>query len=145
MGDFFLDIIPAPIYRFCYWLKRRPTMIRFWFQRANGKVPACDCWEFNSSLVNYIIQGLDYLLDKGATDWEHPTHKKQYEELDFVRNTLREFIYLHDETFVIVADKEEWNNSDFVTYMTKEEWAKHEKDIEKAFKLLGKWLYGLWD
>lgn len=143
-----IDLIPSPIYRIGYWLKERPKAIKWWFQRANGKVPACDCWEFNSSLAHYIVQGLDYLLDEGVTDWNNDLHKQEYKELDFARRTLREFISWHDDHSVM-TDKEMYehfrDDDEWAIYVTEEDFAQHEKDLRKAMGYVGKWFWGLWD
>lgn len=145
-----IDLIPGPIYRLGHWLKERPKYIKWWFQRANGKVPPCDCWEFNSSLAKYMIQGLDYLINDGYTDWDATIHKQQYEEMKFARKVLKEFIFLHDERLVVIRKPSEIpkNRTDeggYVYYMSEKEWEQHEKDLQKAFKYIGKWLWGLWD
>lgn len=144
-----IDFIPGPIYRFGHWLVERPKYIKWWVQRANRKVPPCDCWEFNSSLASYLVQGLDYLLDEGNTDWGSPIHKREYKELDFARRTLREFISWHDQHSV-VHDKElarKYNKYDknWTIYVPKKDFERHERDLQKAFGYIGKWLWGLWD
>lgn len=148
LNELLVDIAPSPIYRLCYWIKKRPRQIKWWFQRANHKVPACDCWEFNSSLANYIVQGLDYLLDKGATDWNNPIHRQQYKELDFARKTLKQFIDWHDN-YRITSDKESYekykDQDKWILYVSKQEFEQHEKNVKKAMGYIGKWLWGLWD
>lgn len=142
-----IDIIPTPVYRFFYWLKERPKYIKWWVQRANKKVPEYDCWEFNSSLANYLVQGLDYLLDEGNTDWGCKEHRRQYKELDFARRTLREFISWHDK-HCVVFDKEwakKFSDNGWCIYVPKKDFERHERDLQKAFGYIGKWLWGLWD
>ena len=53
------DVMPPPIYRVYSWLRKRPRAIKWWFQRANGKLPECDCWEYKDTLVLNIRQGLE--------------------------------------------------------------------------------------
>lgn len=142
-----IDFIPGPVYRFGCWIKERPKYIKWWLQRANHKVPDCDCWEFNDSLASYIVQGLDFLLDKGVRDWTQS--QEEYKDLDFARKALREFIDLHSKPLSMDKETADYLNKKFgegsTYYISKEDFDKHEKDLQKAMAYIGKYLWGLWD
>lgn len=130
-------------------LFRKLRYVRWWFQRANRKLPPCDCWDYKYTLVGNIEQGLSYLLKDGVTDWEHPYHKRQKKELEFVLDWAREFP--HYDRCIFAADENDkkellkkWGDTDYIICTQKDldEW---QKRTDKAFKYLAKNLHGLWD
>lgn len=123
--------------------------VKWWFQRANYKVPECDCWDYKYTLVENIRQGLEFLLHDGQTDWENPIHKKTYKELQFVLDWARAFPY-YDRAVFATNEKEKkelekvWAQRDYIV-CTREDLEAWQKRTDKAFKYLGKNIHGLWD
>lgn len=75
------------------WLKERPRRIKWWFIRANGHVPSCDCWEFNCTIAQIIEEGLSWMLYHGtsATWLTEGSELKQRSDLIFVKDTMANF------------------------------------------------------
>lgn len=129
-------------------IRNRCRRIKWWFQRANGKVTPDEWWDFKYSLADYIRQGLEGLLYDGVTDWDSPTHKKEKEELEEILNWATCFPYM--ARGIIAKDSEDFDKlqkefGDNVMIMTKDTWKEWEKIQERAFKLLAKNYYTLWD
>lgn len=123
--------------------------IKWWFERANGQLPPCDCWDYKYTLANNLEQGLSFLLDDGNTDWEHSHMTKQKRELQFILDWAKAFPYY--DTAICVKDEKEkaelektWEQNERIVITSKEadEW---QKRTEKAFKYLAKNIHGLWD
>ena len=120
--------------------------IKWWFQRANHKLPPCDCWDYKYTLVDNIEQGLSFLLHEGVTDWEQ--HSKEKKDLEYVLDWAREFPYY--DTALFAADDNEKNklqekfDGDYIV-CTKKDFEAWQKRTEKAFKILAKYIHGLWD
>lgn len=119
--------------------------IKWWWERVNGRLPECDCWDYKDTLIENIKQGMEYLLREngGLKFWDNKEHKKRVERLQFVLDFCKEYeelnkngFYISDEPYVDVAP---------VKQVTKEEWKAFEKRKNKAFKILGEDLFSLWD
>lgn len=130
-------------------IRNRFRAIKWWFQRANHKLPPCDCWDYKYTLVDNIKQGLDYLLNHGVTDWNNPYHKQEKKDLTFILEWAKDFP-LYESSIIAI------NNEDYITtsklfentdtlILTKEEWDKWKKRQDKALKLLAKNISTLWD
>ena len=148
--DFLFDITPAPIYRAYRWVTERPRAIKWWYQRADGKLPECDMWDYKLTLVDNLCQGLEYLTrDSGVIAWDADAqHKKMYKDLKFalrVFKRLRRYL----NTFLILCDTEEEaiekNRGGIVEYISKKDYEQLEKDKRKAFLIISKYFWGLWD
>lgn len=109
-------------------IRNRYRRIKWWFMRANGKMPPCDWWDYHCTLVKNIEQGLTGLLYEGVTDWD--AHKKEKEELEF-----------------ILAWAKEWLDDMYSNHRvhTPEKQKELDDKTKKAFRLLAKNLYFLWD
>ena len=123
--------------------------VKWWFMRANRKLPPCDWWDYKYTLADFIKQGLEGLLYKGVCDWDSEYHKKEKKELEFVLKWATAFPYM--ESGIVAKDEEdyaklckEFQDTD-VMIMTKETWEQWEKDQAKAFRLLAKNFHTLWD
>ena len=121
--------------------------IKWWFQRANGKLPPCDWWDYKYTLADFIRQGLEGLLHEGVTDWENPYHKKEKKDLEFVLQWAKDFPKY--ESGIVALDATDWGimqmtNPDLFVY-TEEEYREFEKRTKKAFGLLAKHYHTLWD
>lgn len=156
MKDKLFDLCPAPLYRAYSWIKERPRYIKWWFQRANGKMPNCDWWEFHLSLTNYIEQGLRNLLFNGNTDWEYGRHKQVYKDLEFVYTFMLEYKHLQENGIWVYKTEEEAREREKIdlecfgkdghgVYVSEEWYNNYQKRKEKAFRLLAKHLEDLWD
>lgn len=132
--DKLFDLTPCWLFRLWIWLKERPRQIRWWFQRANGHVPSCDCWEFNDTIAHMLDEGLTWMLEHGVSKtWRNDKSAElQREELLFIRDTMREFLEYHGGG---VEARERGL----------EMWEEHQAHLEKAFKLLAEYFWGLWD
>lgn len=104
-------------------------------QRAVGILPECDLWDFHFTLVNYIRQGVSYMLrEDGNIDWEADAeHRKMKNDLIFIL----EWTDKYDDIFVR-SDNE--TSEEF-----EKRWKEYTKNQSKAFRLLDKYLMGLWD
>lgn len=132
--DKLYGISPAWLCRLGYWVKVRPYRIKYWFQRANGQVPAIDCWEFNDTIASTIEQGLSWMLYKGCSaTWNHRegSELKQRSDLIFVKNVMSDFLRYHYEDYGLIHDPKVWEQ--------------HEKNLHKAFGILARYFWGLWD
>ena len=130
---------------------RRLRNVKWWFMRANGKVPPCDWWDFDCALANYIAQGLKGLLYEGVRDWDCKEHQKEREELEFVLNWAATYPYmksgivaLDDKDYVELVKKYGNQDSD-VMIISPKGWEEFEKQTDKAMRLLAKNFMGLWD
>lgn len=107
-------------------------------QRAKGILPECDCWNFKDTLVDHIQQGIQYLLrEDGWIDYTaDTTHKQMKKDLEFILKWTKEYQYMAENDLeVIAADRAEGTHR----------WDDYQKMQTEAFKLLDKWLCGLWD
>lgn len=128
---------------------RKLRYVKWWFQRANRKLPPCDWWDYKYTLADFIKQGLKGLLYEGVTDWDSNYHKKEKQDLEFVLSWATEFPYyesaivaLNDEDFE--AMKKRFQDADTMV-ITEKEYLEFQKKTEKAFKLLAKHYSTLWD
>ena len=119
--------------------------IKWWWERVNGRLPECDCWEYKDTLIDNIRQGLEYLLrpDSDLMYFSSEVHDEKIKRLQFVLDFCKDYqelektgFYVSDETYEDVAP---------IRQLTKKEWQDWEKRKNKAFKILGEELYGLWD
>lgn len=119
--------------------------IKWWWERVNGRLPECDCWEYKDTLIENIRQGLEYLLreDGSLAFWDTKQHNEKIKRLQFVLDFCKDYqelektgFYISDETYEDVAP---------IKQLTKKEWQEWTKRKNKAFKILGEELYGLWD
>lgn len=130
-------------------IRNRVRAIKWWLMRGNKKLPPCDWWDYKYELADFIRQGLTGLLYEGITDWDSPTHKKEKEDLEFVLKWATEFPWY--ASAVIAMDDEDLEDlkkkfpPDSYMVITKEELADFEKRTEKAFKLLARNIWTLWD
>ena len=144
-----IDFIPSPVYRLYCWIKERPRNIKWWIQRANGKMPECDGWNYHDTLILNIHQGLTYLLrEDGYVDFHHDKeHQKMYKELSEALEWTQEYIDKIYNHFYIISDekeKKESSNEDIIIF-TNKEWKEFEKKKQKTFKILADYLFALWD
>ena len=51
-------------------IRNKFRQIKWWFMRANRKLPPCDWWNYKYTLADFIAQGLEGLLCQGVTDWD---------------------------------------------------------------------------
>lgn len=123
--------------------------VKWWFMRANRKLPPCDWWDFKYSLADYIAQGLEGLLHEGVCDWDSPIHKQEKKDLEYILAWAKTFPYM--ESGIVASNKkdykelcEKFKDSDVIV-MTKEAWEQWEKEQARAFKLLAKNYHTLWD
>lgn len=127
---------------------RRLNRIKWWFQRANGRVTPPQWWDYKFDLADFIKQGLEGLLYNGVTDWDNPIHKKEKEDLEYILEWARDFPQY--ESAIVVTDEEEKRRKyiveeeDFLI-ITIDEAREFDKRTEKAFKLLAKNIHSLWD
>lgn len=142
------------------WLKERPKRIKWWFQRANGKLPECDIWDYYATLIPQLRQALEYLLrEDGARSWESDKEsKKERKDLEFALEWLKKAEHCMLERFPVPVSSDKqccpeviqkggvsfWDDGHFF-YYTKEWGELFEKDQMKTFKILGKYLWSLWD
>lgn len=128
---------------------RKLRYVKWWFQRANHKVPPCDCWDYKHTLADNIAQGMEFLLHEGVTDWENPLHKQEKAELEFVLDWAREFPYYDSAIFARDENEKKELQAKFGSggyiVCTKQEFEAWQKRTEKAFKYLAKNIHGLWD
>ena len=91
--------------------------IKWWFQRANGKVTPDEWWDFKYSLTDYIKQGLEGLLYEGSTDWDAPYHKEEKEDLEFILDWAKKFPEM--ASCIIAGDDNDYENleRDFKGYV----------------------------
>ena len=129
-GDILFDLVPSPIYRAYDWAKTRPRHIKWWFQRANGKMPDCDAWEYKMTLAKNIQQGLEYLLRDDAHDLSVRKGTQTRKDLEFILQWTKDY--------------EAWEN-DMSLYNDMEAYRKLKAETNKAFKLLREHFFGLWD
>lgn len=128
--DKLFDLCPCWLYRFYDYAKHRPYWIKRWLIRANGHIPDCDCWEFNETLARTIEEGLSYMLYHGVSEsWINDgSVPKQRSDLTYVKNVMADFRrYKHMINLRTV------------------DWEQHQKDLDKAFMILGRYMWGLWD
>ncbi len=147
--DVLLDITPGPIYRFFDWIKNRPRQIKWWFQRANGKLPVCDCWDYRDTLERSLKQGIEYLLREGGhIDWASDReHRKMKKDLEFILEWLEDYEFFYVEHRAVPEQLVAGRDIDLPTMIVvPQDWVdEFEKRREKAFRLLGKWFWLLWD
>lgn len=150
LGDKLFDLTPAWLYRSYRWVVERPRHIKWWFQRANGRLPDCDCWSYKYTLADNIRQGMDYLLrENGYIDWSgDKQHRKLKKDLEFVRQWAKEFPNI--ASCIVVHDSDEKKEKELTfgdkyLVLTIDELKEYEKRTEKAFKILAKNIHGLWD
>ena len=129
-------------------IRNRCRKIKWWFQRANGKVTPDEWWDFKYSLAEFIRQGLEGLLHEGNTDWDNPVHKQEKKDLEYILNWAT--CFPHMAGGIIAQDDEDLamlqkQFGDDVMIISKEGWKEWNKMQEKAFKLLVKHIYQLWD
>lgn len=122
--------------------------VKWWFMRANRKLPPCDWWDFKYNLADFIKQGLEGLLKEGVTDWDSDYHKKEKEDLEKVLAWATAFPYM--ESGIIAQDGQDLAElqkqfGDDVMIISKKGWEEWEKEQVKAFKLLAKNISTLWD
>lgn len=105
-------------------------------QRAKGTLPECDLWDFHTTLVDHIQQGCKYLLrEDGRIDYTaDKNHKEMKKALEFILAWTEEFPKMLD----YIPDDGEWES--YAAYQKK-----YEKMQTKAFKLIDKYLMGMWD
>lgn len=130
--DKLFDLCPAWLYRLYNWVRYRPRWIKRWFKRANGGLPDCDCWNFNITLAETIEQGLSYLLYHGRTaGWGMPNKLPQQERSDlvYIKDTMSNFV-------------DDYYNRGAMSII---EFEKAQNNLGKAFKLLGEYIWTLWD
>lgn len=129
--------------------KRCARQVKWWFMRANGKLPPCDWWDFKYNLADYIKQGLENLLYNGNTDWDSDFHKKEKQDLEFVLKWAIEFPYYESALVAMNQDDYEQLKKKFpdgkTLVLTKEQFQEFEKRTEKAMRLLAKNYFSLWD
>lgn len=130
-------------------VRNRFRSVKWWFMRANGKVPPCDWWDYKYTLAEHIRQALTGLLYEGMTDWDNPIHKKEKEDLEFVLKWATEFPW-YESAVVAMNNKdlEELKKKfppDSYMVITKKQLNEFDKKTEKAFKLLARNLHSLWD
>lgn len=65
----------------------RLRYIKWWFQRVNGKLPACDAWDLHNTLAHVLIEGIDRLLN-GKTDWNEPSMHEMHDDLIYVKKVM---------------------------------------------------------
>ena len=111
-------------------------------QRNNGKLPACDCWDYKYTLADNIKQGVEYLLEHKHCD------KKMEKDLTFIRDWAKDFPWY--ESAVVTSDEDEKMEcintfGGIVLIITVDEAQEFDKRTEKAFKLLAKYIHDLWD
>lgn len=128
-------------------IRNRFCKIKWWFQRANGKVTPDMWWDYKYTLADFIRQGLEGLLYEGVTAWDNPYHKKEKEDLEFVLQWAKDFPKY--ESGIVALDDTDYGimrmaNPDIFVY-SKEEAKEFDKRTEKAFKLLAKHYKTLWD
>lgn len=130
-------------------LGNRFERVKWWFMRANGKLPPCDWWDYKYNLADYIKQGLENLLYNGNTDWDCDYHKQEKEDLEFILKWATEFPWY--ESAIIAMDDEDLERlkkkfpPDEYMVITLEEANEFDKRTKKAMKLLGERFRTLWD
>lgn len=139
IGDFIYDITPGFICRGFRRIKDFPKKYRWRKQRARGILPECDCWNFHTTLVNHIQQGVKYLLrEDGWVDFKNDNKQRQYrKDLEYILN----WTYLYEkmlEDGPDSSDEKDWE-------AFKKRQAEYERVQTKAFKLIDKHLLGMWD
>lgn len=148
VGDILFDMVPAPVYRAYRWIKGRPQAIKWYRQRANGKLPICDSWDYKRTLVDNICQGLDYLTMERACIWWPDEKKKRRNDLIKAKRTFYEIRWYLDNVVIICKSQEEADErnrgASLVFYMTEKEYAEFEKRKKEAFAILDEYLYNLW-
>lgn len=157
ISDKLFDLCPSGLYRAFYWIKKRPQHIRWWFQRANGKLPECDLWSYKYTLIDNLSQGIDYLLREDTivdynSDKRHRQLKKDLEFIQGWLNETRHYFIDHtteiaysDEEREVLMDRDIVSLDDF-RYLASNDWfIDYYERQKKAFQLLDKHLWELWD
>lgn len=147
--DIIIDGMPAPIYRVCSRLRDKRKEHRWNKQRNSGTLPECDLWDYKNTLADNIYQGLSYLTrEMGATDWQADReHRKKYKDLLEAKRTFGE-IKFYLENWVIICNTEEEaakKSNGAVFYVSQKEYEEFEKRKSRAFRILDKYFWGLWD
>ena len=130
-------------------IRNRFRRIKWWFWRANRKLPPCDWWDYKYTLADFIRQGLTGLLYEGVTDWDCDYHKKEKKDLEFVLQWATEFPWY--ESAIVATDNEDLADlkkkfpADSYMVITEEQAKEFDKRTEKALKLLAKNIHTLWD
>lgn len=130
-------------------IRNRYRAIKYWFMRANRKLPPCDWWDYKYTLANFIEQGLEGLLYEGNTDWDCDYHKQEKKDLEFILQWAKEFpLY---ESGIMAQDADDFvhlstmfSGKEVFIY-TKEDWEAFDKKTKKAFTLLAKNIHTLWN
>lgn len=124
--DKLFDLIPGWIFRLCSYVKARPRYIKWWFERANGKVPSCDSWNSDVAICENIVQHLDYHINYRMDClkcFNNQDHKERIDNLLKIRSALSEYTDCHNH----------------------ESYQKNDKALKEAFTLLGKEIPMMWD
>lgn len=127
-------------------LKNRCRNIKWWIMRANRKLPPCDWWDFKYTLADVIKQGLEGLLNSGATDWQND--KDREKNLRFVLEWAKDFprydsaIVAIDDIDWVVLQRTYQGDRLILTKSQLKEWKNRQ---QQAIEILGKELQGLWD
>lgn len=141
IGDKLFDLCPSWLYGAYDSVKSFPKELKWKVQRANGKVPACDWWDFDVTLANVISQGLENLLYRGNTDWEDKEQKKIFKDLEYVYKFFKDYSECLGE---FTRYDSSMPYEEFLE-LSKKEYEEFAVKRDKAFKLLSKHFRDLWD
>ena len=150
--DEFLDNLGKHITRrdrMKYWILRKwnnvkllPREIKWKIQRIKYGYSDCDVWSFDDYLLDVLIGGLSQLRNSGS----YPSKLKSVDEWESILSEMidgfkigKELINLN--SFPYQKDTTDYNEYYLEKMLLKEDQEKH----DKAFDLLKKWFYGLWD
>ena len=130
-------------------IRNKFRKIKWWVQRANGKVTPDMWWDYKYTLADFIKQGLEGLLNDGIVDWDAPQHKQEKKDLEFILEWAETFPCM--ESGLVALDQEDYKQlcerfeDTDVMIISPNAWKEWEKTQQKAFKLLGKNIHTLWD
>ena len=130
-------------------IKNRLRRIKWWFQRANGKVTPPDWWDYKYTLADNIKQGIEGLLYEGNTDWDCDYHKQEKKDLEFILKWAKDFPKY--ESGIVALNTDDYHLLQIVfaksevLIMTQNEYKEFQKRTKKAFELLGRNFSTLWD
>ena len=142
------------------WLRMTRTFFRSFkwaYQRITRGIANCDCWDWNSTILAYLNEGLDWFINHTISypgDDEFPTYESWINYL----KEIKQLLYRADETneyyptpcgdlwWTTVQRGEE--NADLVKAMGEEAKSNdrlREQDFNKAWEMLGHVFWNLWD